>query len=201
MQTVDLSNYKNPEWRTRNRGSLVRRGAWHVINAMVLQNPLVVSSTIKVAMLRLFGAKIGTGVLLKPGISIKFPWELEVGNHSWIGEATSIDNLARVTIGSSVCISPGSYIVSGSHDMSDPAFGPTEEPIVIEDGSWVGARAIVLPGARLSSHSVLAAGAVLSMKTEPFMFYAGNPARPVKKRIVGSQDSEKAVQPQGAAPA
>ena len=96
------------------------------------------SSSIKIGLLRLFGAKIGTGVLLKPGISIKFPWELEVGDHSWIGESTSIDNLAKVTIGSSVCISPGSYIVSGSHDMSDPAFGPTQEPIVIEDGSWVG---------------------------------------------------------------
>jgi len=70
MKSVDLSRYKNPPWHDKGRG-FVTRALWHCVNALLLQNPLNPSSGIKVRLLRLFGARIGRGVLLKPGINVK----------------------------------------------------------------------------------------------------------------------------------
>jgi putative colanic acid biosynthesis acetyltransferase WcaF len=179
---TDLSKYDN-SWFNPGRGFLVRT-IWHFVNALFLQNPLCPSSRVKIRILKLFGAKIGKGVLLKPCINVKYPWNLEIGNYSWIGENVWMDSLTLIKIGSNVCISQGAYLCTGSHDWSDSAFGLIVKPIVIEDGAWVAAKAVVLPGVTVASHSVLAAGAVVSKDMEPFMVYAGNPAEKVKERTI-----------------
>lgn len=135
-------------------------------------------------MLRLFGAKIGAGVLLKPSINVKSPWLLEIGNYTWIGERAWLDTYFRIVIGSHVCISQDAYLCTGNHDWTDQAFGLKEAQLIIEDGAWIGARATVLPGARIASHTVIAGGAVIAQSTEPYTIYAGNPAVPVRKRII-----------------
>ena len=73
---------------------------------------------------------------------------------------------------------------TGNHDWTDPAFGLIVKPIVIEDGAWVGARAIVLPGVTVAAHSIVTAGSVITKDTEPYMIYAGNPAVKVKERKI-----------------
>jgi len=100
----------------------------------------------------------------------------------WIGENAWLDSLATIKIGSHVCISQGAYLCTGNHDWSDPAFGLIIKPIIIEDGAWIGARAVVLPGVSVASHAVVTAGSVLSQTTEPYVIYAGNPASAIKKR-------------------
>jgi putative colanic acid biosynthesis acetyltransferase WcaF len=182
MQTVDLSTYDNG-WYHPGRSFLIRT-IWFLINAIVLQNPMNPSSRVKASVLRLFGAKIGQGVTLKPGINFKYPWHIEIGDHCWIGENVWLDSLAPITIGSHVCISQDVYCCTGNHDWTDPAMGLILKPIVIENGGWVGARSVVLPGVTVASHSIVAAGSVLSKNTEAYMIYAGNPAVPVKKRII-----------------
>lgn len=97
--------------------SLVRI-CWYVFNILFFKNSLNPISSLKVLLLKLFGAKIGTGVVIKPGVNIKYPWKLSVGNDSWIGEEVWIDNLSQVTIGSSVTISQGALLLTGSHDRS-----------------------------------------------------------------------------------
>lgn len=182
--TVDLSAFDN-SWYDPGRGFLVRT-LWHLVNAIFLQSPLNPSSRLKAFVLRLFGAKIGRGVVLKPSISVKYPWNLAIGDFSWIGENAWLDSLAPIKIGSNVCISQGTYFCTGNHDWSDPAFGLVVKPITIEDGAWVGARATVLPGVTVKSHSVVAAGSVIAKDTEPYMIYAGNPATKVKERKIRS---------------
>jgi len=182
MRHVDLTRYNNSSFNP-GRGFLIRT-VWHFVNAIFLQNALCPSSRIKIFLLRLFGAKIGQGVLLKPSINIKYPWNLEIGDHSWIGENAWLDSLAPVRIGSNVCISQGVYLCTGNHDWTDPAFGLIVKPIIIEDGAWVGARATVLPGVTIGSHSVVAAGAVITKDTEPYMIYSGNPAVKIKERVI-----------------
>ena len=89
---------------------------------------------------------------------------------------------APIKIGSHVCLSQGVYLCTGNHDWSDPAFGLIAEALTIEDGAWIGARASVFPGAKVATHTVVAAGSVISKPTEPFTVYAGNPAVPVRRR-------------------
>lgn len=181
---VDLSSFNN-SWYNPGRGFLIRT-LWHFVNTIFLQCPLNPSSKLKITVLRLFGAKIGEGVVLKPAINVKYPWDIQIGNYSWIGEGAWLDSLAPITIGSHVCISQGVYFCTGNHDWSDPAFGLVVKPIVIEDGAWVGARATVLPGVTVRSHSIIAAGTVIAKDTEPYMIYSGNPAVAVKERIIRS---------------
>lgn len=182
MNTVDLSRFDVGDYRP-GRGFVVRL-SWFIVNAIFLQNPLNPSAKLKIVLLRLFGAKIGNGVVLKPSINVKHPWMLEIGDHAWIGEQVWLDCLVPITIGAHACVSQGVYLCTGNHDWSDPAFGYKLQPIVIEDGAWVGARATVLPGVTVASHSIVTGGAVISKNTEPFMIYSGNPAVAIKKRII-----------------
>lgn len=179
---TDLSRFNN-SWYHPGRGLLVRT-LWFFVNALVLQSPLNPSSGLKVLVLRMFGARIGTGVVLKASINVKYPWNLVIGSYSWVGEKAWLDSLAPITIGSNACISQGVYFCTGNHDWSDPAFGLVVKPIVIEDGAWVGARATVLPGVTVKSHSIVAAGSVIAGDTEPYMVHAGNPAVAVKERKI-----------------
>lgn len=179
---IDLSGFDN-SWYDPGRGP-VCRAIWLFINVIILNNPLFLSSRLKAAVLRLFGAKIGVGVVLKPFISVKYPWNLEIGDYSWIGEGVWLDSLARISIGNNCCVSQGAYFCTGNHDWSDPSFGLVVKPIVLRDGAWVGAKSIVLPGVTMESHAVLGAGSVLACNTEPFAIYGGNPAVKIKERVV-----------------
>ena len=183
VKTVDLSTYRNPPWHDKGRGFAVR-GLWVFVNALVLQNPFNPSSRLKIWALRLFGAKVGHGVLLKPGINVKSPWLLEIGDNTWVGENAWLDTFFPIQIGSNVCISQGAYLCTGNHDWTDTAFGLKEWKLVIEEGAWIGARATVLPGATIASHTVIAGGAVIAKATEPYTVYAGNPAVAVRQRVI-----------------
>ena len=135
-------------------------------------------------LLRLFGANIGKGVIIKPSVIIKYPWNLSIGDYTWIGENVWIDNLSQVTIGSNVCISQGAMLLCGNHNYKRPTFDLIVKPIIIEDGAWVGAQSTVCPGVTMHSHSVLAVGSITSKDLAPFSIYRGNPAIKVADRII-----------------
>ena len=122
--------------------------------------------------------------MIKNNVNVKFPWKLSVGNNVWIGECVWIDNLDRVSIGDSVCISQGALLLTGNHDYASSAFDYRNAPITIADGAWVGARAVVCPGVDVGSHAVLSAGAVATHSLAPWRVYAGNPATEVRRRVI-----------------
>ena len=164
--------------------SKAKQVAWYFVNIIFLQNPLVASSGIKVFLLRLFGAKIGIGVVIKPCVNIKFPWKLIIGDHSWIGEKVWIDNLDNVAIGSSVCVSQGAFLLTGNHNFKKVTFDLITAPIVIEDGAWIGASAIVCPGVTCGTHAVLSVASVASKNLAPYFIYRGNPALQIGEREI-----------------
>jgi putative colanic acid biosynthesis acetyltransferase WcaF len=164
------------------------RALWLLVEAFVLLNPVVVSYRFKAAVLRLFGATIGDGLLIKPGVHVKYPWRLSVGDHCWLGERAWIDNMEDVTLGSDVVISQGAYLCTGNHDWSDPAMPLAPRPIRIDDGAWIGAFAKVAPGTTIAAGSVVALGGVVFRDTEPWGIYRGNPAELVGTRTLRNAD-------------
>lgn len=180
--SVRLDKFDN-SWYQPGRGIVVRI-LWYLVNVLIMQNHLNPFSHLKVFALRMFGAQIGKGVVMKPGIRIKYPWNLRVGDYTWIGENVWLDSLAPITLESHVCISQGAYLCTGNHDWKDTAFGLMIKPIVIENGAWIGARAMVMPGVTIASHSVITAGSVISRDTEPYGIYSGNPAQRVRERTL-----------------
>lgn len=183
-KTTDLSTYNNTWYRKEIGASKLKQLCWYFVNVCFFINPLNPSSRLKRMLLKLFGAEIGKGVVLKPAINIKYPWKLVVGDYSWIGEKVWIDNLAVVTIGAHACLSQGAMLLTGNHDYSTTTFDLMVKPITIEDGVWIGAQSLVCPGVYCASHAVLAAKSVASRNLEAFKIYQGNPAIVIRERVI-----------------
>jgi putative colanic acid biosynthesis acetyltransferase WcaF len=177
---IDLSAPDNSELV---RGApLLIEAAWYFCGLPLLRSHWIVSSAFRSRLLRLFGAKIGKGVYIKPGLRVKFPWYFEVGDHTWLGEDLWVDNLAQVTIGPHCCISQGAYLCTGNHDWSAPDMRLFRRPIRCERGSWVGARSLVCPGVTLGAGAIAAAGSVITRDVPAMEVHAGNPAGFVRRR-------------------
>jgi putative colanic acid biosynthesis acetyltransferase WcaF len=178
---TDLSKFNN-DWYDPG-ANLVVRLAWYATNAIFFASCLPFSR-LKVVLLRLFGARVGGRVVIKPRVNIKYPWLLEVGNHVWIGEGVWIDNLAKVAIGNHVCVSQGAMLLTGNHNYRREAFDLMTGTIVLEDGVWIGAQSVVCPGVICRSHAVLSVGSVATKSLDAYGIYQGNPAVKVRERVI-----------------
>ena len=83
MEKTDLSKYNN-SWYQPGRQVLCI--VWYLVNVLFFLPNIVPFSGLKVWILKLFGAKVGRNVVIKPGVNIKYPWKLVIGDYSWIGE-------------------------------------------------------------------------------------------------------------------
>ncbi len=182
MNKTDLSKFNN-SWYYPGAG-IIKCTIWYFLNAFFLLNPSNPFSFIKKILLKMFGAKIGKGVVLKPSINIKYPWRLVVGNNVWIGENVWIDNLEDVIIGNNVSISQGAMLLCGNHDYKKETFDLITGKITLEDGVWIGAKSIVCPGIICKSHSILAVNSVATKNLDEYTIYQGNPAVEVRKREI-----------------
>lgn len=181
MIKTDLSSYNN-SWYNPGAGK-VKRAFWFIVNACFFSSWFPLNG-VKVFLLRSFGAKVGRGIVIKPRVNIKYPWKLSIGNCVWIGEEVWIDNLDHVTLGENTCLSQGSYILTGNHNFKKASFDLITKPIVIEEGVWIGARAVVCPGVTCASHSVLTVGSVATKDLSSYGLYSGNPAVLIKQRKI-----------------
>ncbi|HEY0054479.1 MAG TPA: WcaF family extracellular polysaccharide biosynthesis acetyltransferase [Pedobacter sp.] len=156
---------------------------WYFVDALIFRSGIMPFSVVLVAILRLFGAKIGKDVRIKPFVHIKYPWRLTLGDHSWLADCY-IENLAPVIIGKNVCVSQQAMLLTGNHNFKLSTFDLIVNGITLEDGVWIGAKATVCPGVTCKSHSVLAVGSVANKNLESYSIYQGNPAVKVKDRII-----------------
>ncbi|MDD4993943.1 MAG: WcaF family extracellular polysaccharide biosynthesis acetyltransferase [Paludibacter sp.] len=179
---IDLSKFDS---RGYNKGAgTIKILLWYFVNTLFVRpawNPIMCS---KFFLLRIFGAKLGKNICLKPGVIIKSPWYLVVGDNSWIGENVWIDNLDRVTIGSNVCISQGAMLLTGNHDYTDRFMPYRNAPIILEDGVWIGAQAVVTSGVTAFSCSILTVGSIATKDMQANEIYQGNPAIKIRERIL-----------------
>ena len=177
---VDLSKFSTGQFQ-RGAGP-VRETVWIVTSLILFRICPFKFSAVKCFVLRLFGAKIGRGVVIKSRVTIAFPWKLTLGNHVWLGEECWLLNLAPIVIENHVCISQRAFLCTGNHNYKSQAFDLIVKPIHIEAGVWIGAGAFVGPGVKVGSHAVLTAGSVATDDLQPFGIYQGNPAVLVKQR-------------------
>ncbi len=174
-----LDAYDN---RSFSRGRRLWIEALWLLAQWMFVRSQIPGSTHRLLILRMFGARIGSGVKIRPGLRVKFPWRLMIGNHAWIGEDVWIDNLADVAIGAHCCISQGAYLCTGNHDWTAVGFNLRIAPICICDSAWVAARTVVAPGVTIGEGSVLALGSVATRSLQPWSINTGNPATPVGAR-------------------
>ena len=182
MEKVQLARFSNKEFR---RGSLIRIILWYIVSILVFRNPFMVYLySFKSFLLRVFGAKVGKGLVIKPNVNIKYPWLLEIGDNVWLGEGVLIEDFTNLKIGSNVCISQGAALIGAGHNYKKSTFDLLLYKITIEDGVWIAAGAIVCVNVKCASHAVLTAGSVATADLEPYKVYQGNPAVAKRDRII-----------------
>ena len=122
---------------------------------------------------------MGTGVSIRRGVRVHFPWNLEIGDQCWIGEEVWFMNHEKVTIGSNVCISQRSIICSGGHDYRSSSLEYAHKPVKIKDGAWVCLDAKVLPGVTIGECSVVSAGEIARKSLPDYSMLVGGQVRPI----------------------
>ena len=177
---TDLSVYTVGDY---DPGPRVKRVLWYLVNYGIFNSAVPFPSAMKCGLLRLFGCPVGKGVVIKPKVRIKYPWKLKMGDYCWLGEDVWIDNVAPVTISSQVVLSQGAVLLTGNHNYKLSHFPLVTGTILLEDGVWIAANAIVCPGVTCRSHSVLAVASVATKELAAYKVYAGNPAVEKGNRI------------------
>ena len=174
MNTTRLDQFDNSDYRP---GTWLTRVLWVLVSGLFFQTWFPWPNSLKGLWLRVFGAMVGRGVVIKPRVTIKYPWKLTVGDYCWIGENVWIDNLGQVNLGHHCCLSQGALLLCGNHNFRKATFDLMVGDITLEDGVWIGARASVGPGVTCGSHSVLTMSSTASQNLEAWMIHQGNPAQ------------------------
>lgn len=160
-----------------------RRILWYIINHTIYR---IGNWNWRVRLLRWFGADIGGYYAIYRSIEVYDPANLKTGYRTLIGPRVDVYNKAQVTLGDNVTISQDAYLCTATHDITSSTMELVTKPIVVKDGAWVAARAIVLPGVTIGEGAVVGAGAVVAKDVPPWTVVVGNPARVVGKRVLRS---------------
>jgi putative colanic acid biosynthesis acetyltransferase WcaF len=176
-------NFQGFSYGTFNRGAgKAKEIMWYILKMVFFLSAFPFPSSLKVAILKLFGAKVGARTLIKPRVNIHFPWKLVLGDDVWIGEEALLLNFEVLTIGSNVCISQRTFLCGGNHDYKDPTMPFRNAPITLKDGVWVGASCFVGPGVTIGVDTVVSAGSIVTGNLNSNSIYKGNPAVFIKER-------------------
>ena len=181
----DLSLFSVPRG-FRRRGK-VSTQLWWIIQGTIFKWSPQFMYGFRVWLLRCFGATIGDGVLIRPSARVTYPWNLCVGNRSWIGDDTVIYNLADVKIGSNVAIAHGVYLCTGLHDIESLAFDIGAKGIEIGDEVWLANDVFVAAGKRIGRGCVIGARSTVLHDMPEGMVCFGSPCAPARPRTVRGQ--------------
>jgi putative colanic acid biosynthesis acetyltransferase WcaF len=156
---------------------------WWLVQATLFRGSPQVMYPFRRWLLRIFGAQIGKGVIIRPTSTFTYPWKVTIGDYSWIGDDVVIYSLAEITIGRNVVVSQKSYLCAGTHDYRSPTFDIEGFPINIENEAWLGADVFVAPGVTVGRGAVVGARSSVYSDLPPMMICVGAPARPCRARI------------------
>ena len=133
--------------------------------------------------LRMFGAKIGKKVLIRPSVKITYPWKVSIGDYSWIGDDVVLYSLGEIEIGSNTVISQKSYLCTGSHDYTKETFDIFAKKITVGNGCWLATDVFVAPGITIGDGVVVGARSSVFKELKPNWIYKGSPAKAHKARF------------------
>lgn len=184
----DFAAYDNSNYRPgRSRWT---RYLWYFVSLVVFESGWFPVYGLKRWLLRLFGARIGHSLYIKPHVRIKYPWRFTAGDYCSLGEEVWIDNLENVRLGNHVCISQRTYLCTGSHDYRSRGFDLLLRPIQVSDGAWIAAACLVLGGVSIGANAVVAAGSVVVKDVPPATVVGGNPVHPLRTRTMYENQAE-----------
>lgn len=177
------ASFKNPHSLKSKAGRLL----WNIVYILLFRpSPLILTGWRR-WLLKLFGAKLGK-TWVHPKVRIWTPWTIVMGDDVYIDREVNLYSTFGIEIGNRVVVSAGTTLCTPTHDYQDPSYPLIGSPIKIEDDCWISAEAFILPGIHIGRGAVVGARALVTKNVEPWIVVAGNPARPIKPRLLKSRD-------------
>ncbi|RMH11621.1 MAG: colanic acid biosynthesis acetyltransferase WcaF [Gammaproteobacteria bacterium] len=136
-------------------------------------------------LLRLFGAKVGNKVLIRPSVRVAYPWHLIFSEHAWIGDDVELYSIGNIRVGDHVVVSQRSYLCTATHDYTKRSFDTMVGDIEIGDGAWLATDVFVAPGVKIGRGCVIGARSSVFSDMPEGMICMGSPAKPVRSRNSG----------------
>ncbi|HHW4413307.1 colanic acid biosynthesis acetyltransferase WcaF [Citrobacter freundii] len=177
----DLKGFTMPKG-FRGGGAIKVQLWWAVQSTLFRLSPQVMYHW-RVFLLRLFGAKIGKNVVIRPSVKITYPWKLTLGDYAWVGDDAVLYTLGTITIGANAVISQKSYLCTGSHDYASPHFDINATPIVIGEKCWLATDVFVAPGVTIGAGTVVGARSSVFKSLPANAVCRGNPAVVTRERV------------------
>jgi len=161
------------------------RLVWSIVwTLLVYPLPRSIGNGWKLFLLRLFGAKVSKYAVVYSSAKIYYPANLIMEDYACLASNVDCYNVDVVRIGVNATVSQGAYLCTASHNIYDKCHSLITSPIIIEEQAWVAADAFVGMGVTIGQGAVVGARAAVFKNVEPWMVVGGNPAKPIKKRII-----------------
>ncbi|MBW4650170.1 MAG: hormogonium polysaccharide biosynthesis acetyltransferase HpsU [Kastovskya adunca ATA6-11-RM4] len=173
---VDLRRYNQSGYDRGRPGWFVL--LWWLVQAIAFPLSPHPLNSLRCALLRLFGAKIGIGVIIRPTSRFTYPWKVQIGDYCWIGDDTVFYSLEQISLGNHCVVSQKSYLCTGSHNIQDPVFSLVVAPITLGNGVWIATDCFVAPGVRIGSNAIIGARSSVFSTIPPAQVCWGTPCRP-----------------------
>ncbi|CDQ11291.1 putative glycose-acyl transferase, WcaF [Acidithiobacillus ferrivorans] len=187
MLAQDLSRFRVPA-TFRGRSGWYVQLWWLVQASLFTWSPQVLYGWRRF-LLRLFGAKIGKGVIIRPSTRITYPWKVSIGDFAWVGDDVVLYSLGEIDIGANAVVSQRCYLCTGSHDYTQPTFDIYTKPILVGAEAWLATDVFVAPGVRIGRGAVVGARSSVFEDIPELMLAKGTPAKPFKKRLLTGEQN------------
>ncbi|MGB3570413.1 MAG: WcaF family extracellular polysaccharide biosynthesis acetyltransferase [Phormidesmis sp.] len=188
---VDLQQYHEPGYDAG--GSRLAMLIWWLVQAICFPLSPHFAHGFRRSLLRLFGAQIGAGVRIRPTARFTYPWNVEIGDYSWVGDDAVFYSLAPIKVGQHCVISQKSYLCTDSHDIADPRFGLITGEIIVENGAWIAADCFVAPSVRIGANAVIAARSGVMRSMPSGQVCSGTPCKPKRPRPMAKTDRPRPI--------
>jgi putative colanic acid biosynthesis acetyltransferase WcaF len=177
--SVNTDTHTGPSFAARDR---LRRLLWKLLWMLAARWTPAPLHAWRALLLRLFGATVGRGAHVYPGVKIWAPWNLEIGEEAGIANGVTLYSQGKITIGKRAVISQGTHLCAGTHDFETPGFPLTTKPIIVGANAWVAAEVFVHPGVTIGDGCVVGARSVVTKDLPEWTVCSGFPAKPLRAR-------------------
>ncbi|WP_292245489.1 putative colanic acid biosynthesis acetyltransferase [Mesonia sp.] len=181
MNIQNLNTYKTPPgFRGRSK---ITVQLWWLVQATLFKLSPQFMYAWRRFLLRIFDAKIGKNVIIRPSVKITYPWKLSIGDYAWVGDDVVLYTLGEIEIGAHAVISQKSYLCTGSHDYKSESFEIYAQKISIEKKCWLATDVYVAPGVTIGEGSVIGARSSVFKNVPKQKIGFGSPFKIIKNRI------------------
>lgn len=128
-------------------------------------------------------ASLGEMSIVLPRVHCDYGTNVHIGTGAFVNVGAVFLDVCPITLGDHVLLGSNVQLIAATHPLDAEtriAGWELGEAITVEDGAWLGAGAIVLPGVTIGARSVVGAGSVVTKDVPPDVLVVGNPARIVR---------------------